>query len=81
MAKSGVAVDGKVATDPANGKANGQVSASDQSRAASTGTRVWLRTRPRPRQRGWQGGGDQAGIGCAGLSGTVVAHDQFTISE
>lgn len=51
VTKSGVAVDGKAAADPANGKANGQVSASKQTQAASDA----------PRQHGWHGGRDQAG--------------------
>lgn len=44
VTKSGVAVDGKAATDPANGKANGQVSAPEQTRAASTGSHIWHQT-------------------------------------
>lgn len=47
VTKSGVAVEGKAATDPANGKANGQVSASVQTH----GTK---------RPPGSMGGGDQA---------------------
>lgn len=37
MTKSGVAVEGKAATEPANGKANGQVSASIQTRERDGG--------------------------------------------
>lgn len=51
VTKSGVAVDGKAAADPANGKANGQVSASKQTQAASNA----------PWQHGWHGRRDQAG--------------------
>lgn len=44
VTKSGVAVEGKAATEPANGKANGQVSASFQTREEWTGT--WPQTPP-----------------------------------
>lgn len=44
VTKSGVAVEGKAATEPANGKANGQVSASIQTREEWTGT--WPQTPP-----------------------------------
>lgn len=47
VTKSGVAVEGKAApAEPANGKANGQVSAPDPSRAASTRSHGWHRTPP-----------------------------------
>lgn len=46
VTKSGVAVEGKAAAEPANGKANGQVSAPDPSRAASTRGHGWHRTPP-----------------------------------
>lgn len=44
MTKSGVAVEGKAAVDPANGKANGQVSASVQTHGTN---------RPPPSPAAW----------------------------
>lgn len=62
MTKSGVAVEGKAAAEPANGKANGQVSAPHTSRAASTRSHGWHR-----RLAGWRrsGGGGAEGSGTA----------------
>lgn len=62
VTKSGVAVDGKAAAEPANGKANGQVSASDQTRPAGTGRRIRQQTAPRQHGRpGWETSGREPG--------------------
>lgn len=42
MTKSGVAVEGKAAADPANGKANGQVSASVQTHGTKRPLAAWV---------------------------------------
>lgn len=76
MTKSGVAVDGKAATEPANGKANGQVSVSDQTRVASTGGRVRHQTAP----VSMADTVEEIRLGaCAEQSATAAPHHEFTV--